>query len=105
MFRHSRRATASANKHSRVADAHAAAEDCHEGGPPLVTRSVVITNRAPRRPASHVARWTRPKSKEARRLSALRAWRAPGPARGPTRRRLAEDVRPLHRGGPPPADL
>jgi hypothetical protein len=46
--------------------------DCHEGGPPLVTRSVVFTNRAPRRPHSHVARWIRSKSKEARRLPALR---------------------------------
>jgi hypothetical protein len=28
---------------------------CHEGGPPLVTRSVMVTNReGPRRPASHV---------------------------------------------------
>ena len=29
--------------------------DCHEEGPPLVTRSVVFMNRAPRRPPSHVA--------------------------------------------------
>ena len=34
--------------------------DCHEEGSPLVKRSVVFTNRAPRRPARHVARWTAP---------------------------------------------
>jgi transposase len=37
-----------------------------------VTRSVVFINRAPRRPTSHVARWTRSKPKEARRLPSKR---------------------------------
>jgi SpoIIAA-like len=40
------------------------ASDCHEEGPPLVRRSAVSTNRAPRRPASHVARWSRPEPEE-----------------------------------------
>jgi hypothetical protein len=42
------------------------AKDCHEGGPPLVTRSGMVTNReAPRRPASHVARWIGSQSPQA----------------------------------------
>jgi hypothetical protein len=50
----------------------APAQDCHEEGPPLVRRSAVSTNRAPRRPVANVARWTRPEQKEARYLPAVR---------------------------------
>jgi pimeloyl-ACP methyl ester carboxylesterase len=50
----------------------ALALDCHEEGPPLVRRSAVSTNRAPRRARCNVARWTRPEQEEARHLPALR---------------------------------
>ncbi len=58
-----------------------------------MTRSVVFINRErPRRPASHVARWIRSESAQARRLPALQSRRAPRPARHPARRLLLRSL-------------
>jgi hypothetical protein len=75
-------------------------------GTPLVTRSVAFINRErPRRPASHVARWIRSQSTQARRLPALRSRTAPRSARHPARRRLAAQACAPDRRGPPRAGL
>src|SRR5918911_3563909 len=70
-------------------------------GPPAVARSPCSPQAEHRGgPARNVARRTRSQSKEARHLSALRAGRAPRPARRPARRRLTEDPCSSHRRGP-----
>ena len=67
-----------------------------------MTRSAVTEKRAPRRPASHVARWTRSQSKEARRLPALRrrestSTSSPSPPDVDSLRRLARRIEEVHR--------
>ena len=74
--------------------------DCHEEGPPLVTRSACHQGARSKEARSNVARRTRSQSK-AKSTSACSPIRAStSTSSPPARRRLAEDPRPPDRRGP-----